>query len=215
MTPNTTIKRLSRRKPSNPNDPRIKRTIKLLGDTLIELIIEKGGYQNITIRDITDRAEVSRTTFYLHFQSIDELLLKRITSMYDDLMTEYPEVTLEGIGEAASRDVDFDHIKKYADFYNVMLGEQGSVKFVFYVMSYLAAVCIFATQQATPAGVQPRVPLEMLGHAISGAEIGVVYWWLRHNNMQMSPKEMGEMLYNIMTKGYWWAIGMDDPAAKS
>ncbi|HEU4341452.1 MAG TPA: helix-turn-helix domain-containing protein [Candidatus Binatia bacterium] len=55
-------------------DRRVKRTRELLQKTLIGLINER-GYDSITIRDIVDRANVGRTTFYLHYRSKEELFM--------------------------------------------------------------------------------------------------------------------------------------------
>ena len=56
-------------------DPRVKRTYRLLGDALVELILEK-PYEQITIKEITERAEVAYITFFRHYDSIDELLMQ-------------------------------------------------------------------------------------------------------------------------------------------
>src|SRR5262245_38506946 len=55
-------------------DRRVQRTRDLLQRALIDLIGER-RYADITIQDIVDRANVGRTTFYLHFTSKDELFL--------------------------------------------------------------------------------------------------------------------------------------------
>jgi AcrR family transcriptional regulator len=47
-------------------DPRVVRTRDLLGKAFIEVLAEK-GFQAISVQDITERAGVNRTTFYLHF----------------------------------------------------------------------------------------------------------------------------------------------------
>lgn len=47
-------------------DPRIKRTRSLLEQAFREVLIEK-GFQSISVQDITEKAGVNRTTFYLHF----------------------------------------------------------------------------------------------------------------------------------------------------
>ena len=60
-------------------DRRVQRTRELLQKTLIELITER-GYDAITIQDIVDRANIGRTTFYLHYNSKDELLMSCHTS---------------------------------------------------------------------------------------------------------------------------------------
>jgi AcrR family transcriptional regulator len=47
-------------------DPRVVRTRNLLGKAFIEVLAEK-GFQACSVQDITERAGVNRTTFYLHF----------------------------------------------------------------------------------------------------------------------------------------------------
>jgi AcrR family transcriptional regulator len=51
-----------------------KETQRLLGEILLKLITEK-GYDKITVKDITDKANIDRTTFYLHFKDKDDLFL--------------------------------------------------------------------------------------------------------------------------------------------
>ncbi|MGQ0422131.1 TetR/AcrR family transcriptional regulator, partial [Bacillus sp. HC-Mk] len=56
-------------------DLRIRRTHKLLWDSLFELMTQsKQKYSTITINQICDRAMVHRTTFYKHFEDKDALL---------------------------------------------------------------------------------------------------------------------------------------------
>ncbi len=55
-------------------DRRIQKTKKILSESLIALILEK-GYENVTVQEIIDRANVGRSTFYSHYESKDQLLL--------------------------------------------------------------------------------------------------------------------------------------------
>ncbi len=55
-------------------DRRIERTRELLQKALMKLIAER-GYDAITIQDIVARANIGRTTFYLHYNSKDELFM--------------------------------------------------------------------------------------------------------------------------------------------
>jgi AcrR family transcriptional regulator len=54
-------------------DPRVKRTLKLLQRAFAELMAEK-DFENLTVQDIVDRAEINRATFYLHFEDKFALL---------------------------------------------------------------------------------------------------------------------------------------------
>jgi AcrR family transcriptional regulator len=55
-------------------DRRVKRTRELLQRSLIELISER-DYDSITVQNIVDRANLARTTFYMHYTSKEDLFL--------------------------------------------------------------------------------------------------------------------------------------------
>ena len=61
-------------------DRRIQKTEALLREALGALIREK-PYDDIVVKEILDRANVGRSTFYTHFRDKDELLLSGIHDM--------------------------------------------------------------------------------------------------------------------------------------
>jgi AcrR family transcriptional regulator len=61
-------------------DRRIQRTQNLLREALVSLIHEK-DYDAIVVKEILDRANVGRSTFYTHFRDKDELLVSGIHDM--------------------------------------------------------------------------------------------------------------------------------------
>lgn len=64
----------------NPEDRRIQKTQDLLRGALRSLIGEK-PYDSIVIKEILDRANVGRSTFYSHFRDKDDLLVSGIHDM--------------------------------------------------------------------------------------------------------------------------------------
>jgi AcrR family transcriptional regulator len=54
-------------------DKRIQKTKRLLLDSFVSLIVEK-GYANVTVQDIIDKAKVGRSTFYSHFENKEQVL---------------------------------------------------------------------------------------------------------------------------------------------
>jgi len=75
-----------------PLDRRVQRSRSLLKEALTSLI-EQRDLADITIRDITDRANLGRATFYLHYDSKEDLLAE----VLDDLFAEL-RATMTGTG---------------------------------------------------------------------------------------------------------------------
>ncbi len=187
-------------------DRRIQRTRQLLRDALMALIVERGAWAPITIQDITDHANVSRTTFYLHFKDKDELLVSGMEEMYDALLAQFSEE----VDDVARRhsSIDFDHVAQFADFYRVMLGRQGSAGFVEAVHRYLAEVVMkYILHDLLPPGKPPDMPLEFLAHYLAGAEIGLMRWWL-NTGMQMPGAELARRVDELCMRGVYDVLGL-------
>ena len=74
----------------NVEDRRIQKTKNLLHDALGYLIREK-PYDAIVVQEILDRANVGRSTFYMHFRDKDDLLVSGIHDMLQSVhATESP-----------------------------------------------------------------------------------------------------------------------------
>lgn len=67
--------------PEEKLDPRIKRTRALIQKAFGELLAEK-GFRDITVQDITGRAEVNRATFYAHYPDKYALLEENIAQAF-------------------------------------------------------------------------------------------------------------------------------------
>jgi len=71
-------------------DRRTRRSKRLLKQGLAELMTEK-DYKSITVRDITDRMDLNRGTFYLHYSDTYDLLQKLETDSLNDVQAMIDE----------------------------------------------------------------------------------------------------------------------------
>ncbi len=82
------------------NDPRSKRTRRLLQTALSDLMSQK-KFHEISVQDITAKAEINRATFYAHFDDKYELLNAGIRETFQSLLNEKlpekPIFTLENL----------------------------------------------------------------------------------------------------------------------
>jgi AcrR family transcriptional regulator len=171
-------------------DRRVRRTRKALQAALISLILEK-GYDSVTIEDITDRADLGRTTFYLHFRDKEELLMQAIDAIGEDFIETHAAIlTEDGSTEdklkALKLNLDerilyhiFDHARQNADLYKVMLRGEGSAK-ASERMSDLIRSETIRRLEALP-DLKTKVPLDIFSIFFSGTLIEMVTWWLEND----------------------------------
>jgi AcrR family transcriptional regulator len=195
-------------------DRRTERTRQLLRDALIELIVEKKAYDAVSIQDITDRADVARTTFYLHYRDKDELLFSSLRDIYEHLFQTHhvksPEAVHDGLPVPAEIDArDFEHVRENADFYRTMLSNNGSLIFMLSVLRYLGDA-MGETMLKPLAALQdtPRVPIDLVASFFAGAQVGVTDWWVR-NNFKYTPQQVAAAMHYLSLASLAWALRLD------
>lgn len=77
-------------------DPRVKRTKKMFQEAMKELMLSHDDYMDITVKELCEKAELNRRTFYLHYEYIDDVLLE----IQEEFSKEFYEATKQ-----------YDHIK--------------------------------------------------------------------------------------------------------
>lgn len=78
-------------------DPRIRYTRNIIQTSFLELLRQK-SLENITVREICEKAEINRSTFYKHYRDCYDLL----DSMKEDRLRQYDEM-LAGMKERGVR----------------------------------------------------------------------------------------------------------------
>src|SRR3954468_15906060 len=100
-------------------DRRSERTRQLLSAALIALMLEQ-RYDEITVQDIIDRANIGRSTFYAHYLDKEDLLISEFTRVLDTLS---PHIEQLGPGEhsAPSLVPFFRHVEQHHRLYTALV----------------------------------------------------------------------------------------------
>ena len=61
----------------NKSESKYFNTALLMNEALL-LLLEKKDYEFVTVTELCQKAGVNRTTFYLHYETMDDLLLETI-----------------------------------------------------------------------------------------------------------------------------------------
>lgn len=65
------------------NNQRTRLSKMLFKNALMDLLKEKGSINKVSVRELCDRAELNRSTFYAHYQGPNDLLIEIETELLD------------------------------------------------------------------------------------------------------------------------------------
>ncbi len=153
-------------------DPRVQRTRKLLEQSFLELIDEK-GFQEITIQDIADRATVNRATFYAHFEDkfdlFNSLIRQQFNAALRDRVPLAPRYTLEQLDRIIITVMEFlAQIHKHCARPDRQVGPLLVNAIQEELMLYLRDWFALATPSLIPQGVDPQTAANVWSWAIFG-----------------------------------------------
>ncbi len=180
-------------------DRRIQRTRPLLQEALFHLIIER-GYERITIADITERANLGRTTFYLHYRDKDDLLQESIKALLHDLHLDV-ELAMEGPCTYPLVAIRiFQHVARRRLLYQAMLKEAGPTRTLEDVMrTYFTELCQrFLPEDPLKMGNPSLMSSEILAVHAAGSLLGLLSWWL-NQEVSLSSEDMGTIYCQLMS----------------
>ncbi|NMB54945.1 MAG: TetR/AcrR family transcriptional regulator [Leptolinea sp.] len=180
-------------------DRRVLRTREAIRDAMIDLIEER-GFEAISIKDIADRANINRGTFYLHFHDKYDLL--------DQTEKEIIENLREILKDAGGLNIDaysqsdepipvmvslFVYIKEQSRLMHAILGLKANPNFQNRVKTAIEKNIfdwgIFTQKKMADL----LVPGEYLVAYVAAAHMGVMQAWLERGCRE-SPEQMARIL---------------------
>lgn len=178
-------------------DRRIRKTKKLLKESLIELMNEK-KVKDITIKDITERADLNRGTFYLHYLDIYDLL----SQIEDEIITNLTALlkTFNETQTLSSYELLeqlFNYLYENKEIFRVLLYTNSDTQFLNKLQTLIKTMGLYTLQNVYKDS-QPIVYTYFLSFISSGV-IGMVEHWFE-NGMTLTPSEMASMVDQMITK---------------
>lgn len=171
-----------------PVDRRVGRTRQLLQNALSELILEK-GYEKVTVQDVIDRANVGRSTFYAHFESLDQLLL----SGFEPLRTQF-----EDFLSGTTFDLESPWALSLAIFQQVQK-QQGGYITLTHVQKYLYGYLLDHLQSTLPRK-NKNIPPELLAHYVASSFIALMTWWI-DNKYPFPAEKLNDYFRQLVEPG--------------
>ncbi|WP_430609877.1 TetR/AcrR family transcriptional regulator [Enterococcus sp. DIV0876] len=194
-------------------DLRVQRTNKLIVEAFIHLV-EKKGYEQVTVQDIADEAMINRATFYAHYKDKQDLY-ERIFDLALDSFTEIlsledlvqgnriklkkVEVTMTNI---------FKHIHENRQFYLTIL-DGAAIEIIRRKLGVLLTVRydkIFSSLRITESDIE--VPLDFIIEYITSIFVGTLHWWLTAETT-MAPNQLAKLVIKLVANGHLTVLGIE------
>jgi len=187
-------------------DRRIRRTQKLLGEALISLVLEK-GYKNITIQEVTERADIGYRTYFRHYSGLDELSLDIAQDRLEEL---YGVLGLPEVGEEVDDPVSvfrqsgealFRHIQKEREVFQVLLLDNS----LYFILDPVMKMACKKSEELLGTLPKPNISPAIAANHIIASVFALMRWWLE-NETPHSPEKMGKIYTNLIIQPTWTAM---------
>lgn len=191
-------------------DDRVIKTKKLIKQALGELIEEK-GFDHVSIKDLTQRANINRGTFYLHYQDKYDLLEKFENEVLDDI-NENAHTFVQSINKIDlmsdnfSNEIKpyilkiFNYIKNNYIIVKVIIGPKSDLRFQNKIKNILS---LLLTEKGWDSYFESQIEVISKPYFIAyivQAHVGVIRHWI-DNGMDESTDKMATMVSSMFFFG--------------
>ncbi len=160
-------------------DRRVLRTQQLLRSALLSLIQEK-GFEDLSVQEIIDRANVGRATFYAHFDSKEDLLASGIENLRASLQERQRRATTQSTGDgrllAFSHEL-FLHANEHREVFRAMVGKRSGAVVQQLLHKMLVDLVRDELQPMTRLHDKGASPNEAAVQVVAGGLFGLLIWW--------------------------------------
>jgi AcrR family transcriptional regulator len=180
------------------DDRRSRRTRQMLNAALLALMLED-RYDEITVQDIIDRADVGRATFYAHYLDKDDLLISEFTRVLDTLIQQIDQRSPADQPDLPSLTLFFGHVQEHYPLYKG-LARGGGIDLLYKKGHQRLRQLVEQRLQA--AMVEPAAParLPFVADYIAGTILNILKWWLEHE-MPYTPEQVDALFRQLVQPG--------------
>ncbi|MBO7661776.1 MAG: TetR/AcrR family transcriptional regulator [Clostridia bacterium] len=134
-----------KKEPEKKEDRRVRRTRKLLTQALTELL-QKKQINEITVKELTDLADMNRGTFYLYYKDVFDMLEKIEDSMFetlDSILSLHEQEDVAAQARLILTDL-FRFIEDNREMCRVLLSPHGDMNFLHRLNEVVREKCLQA-----------------------------------------------------------------------
>jgi len=201
------------------SDRRPQRTKRQLSRALVGLITEK-RFDDITVQNVIDRADVGRSTFYTHFRDKEDLL-QRDWERFLDAFAHQVDLDKAGYESFVPVVHLFRHLQDFQPFYKGLVRSRKADSLFKTGVTYLSRKIeisfkarsehrppqtshrtgVLVVQSGTGESPTLQVPVPILANFLAVELFALLKWWLDHE-MPYTPERMDEIYHQLVNPAF-------------
>lgn len=185
----------------NPHDRRVRKTEEQLIKGLTKLMKQK-SIKDITVRELADEVDINRSTFYLHYKDIFDMVEKIENNLAANIISTLEELNNNHITQNILLDFlndTFETIYSNADLCAVMLSRNGDLSFQRKVKEIIYQKT-FDIIKAKLISNATEDEIRLTTSFIISGIIGIIETWLLNIKLG-TPEQMAETAFRLIENG--------------
>lgn len=169
-------------------DPRSIRSKKMFKHAVFSLLTENPSIADLTVQKISNRADLNRTTFYLHFQDINDLLKQITDEIIDELSNKVDDlIHMKDLSNHEQFVILLDFLYDHRKFIGVLFEMRKFENELFHLLKKLVAT---RRENAEKAVTKEYVDIDIKVASMTG----VIMWWLK-DGIHFSSEYIARQMY--------------------
>ncbi|MFD1175386.1 TetR/AcrR family transcriptional regulator C-terminal domain-containing protein [Paenibacillus puldeungensis] len=181
------------------SDRRIRKTKKALKEGLTSLMSEK-SIKNISVKELTEKVDINRGTFYLHYKDVFDMVEQLEAEMLKDFTKVMESHTASKLNEQPLpllTDI-FLFLKENAPMCAALLSSNGDIAFANHLKEIVREKCLKDWRELFHNGKVNN--FEYFYSFILSGCIGLFETWLK-NGLVETPEQMAKLAEEMITYG--------------
>jgi hypothetical protein len=182
-------------------DRRTRRTRQLLREALVALLKEK-RYEDVSVQDIIERADVARSTFYVHYVDKEDLLVGKWGVFASNLGTH--------AGSLGHQEIEgrfllptlgwFHHIQAQGDILKIIAKDPAMDLAMKTLHGILHDDMQNRIQNYLPGDENTSIPPSLVIDYLAGSLMTLLKWWVKQG-MSYPPERMDKIFQQLVMPG--------------
>lgn len=179
----------------------------------VHSLMEEKSFEEITVVDIVNRADISRGTFYLHYEDkyimleqLEELLIQIISTRLDEVFVEHPQIIDIMKTRKSIMLYVLKNLKEQQLVLEVLMKTSAKNRLHRKIQLTMEEIFIF-TSDYMAYELNPNLPISLISKLSTSIFMTMIDYWLEEK-MVSTPEQILTTCFSLIVRGPMQTVGI-------